>query len=201
MDAAKGYTVFFMRPDSVKNNSPRLPRLFAAPFSLLPNPVHSRLIALALNKALEEQIREGELDFLQHRSLAIKVRDAGITFALTFDGNRLMARGHGGVSDLSIAGTVYDFLLLVGREEDPDTLVFQRRLVMQGDTEFFHTSPELPEQGHRPAIGRQQRRMQIEAANARDRQYRIRKSAGKTGHNNDIRRVPAYFIHTLRPWA
>ena len=136
MDAAKGYTVFLMRPDSVKNNSPRLPRLFAAPFSLLPNPVHSRLIALALNKALEEQIREGDLDILQHRSLAIKVRDAGITFALTFDGNRLMARGHGGVSDLSIAGTVYDFLLLVGREEDPDTLVFQRRLVMQGDTEL-----------------------------------------------------------------
>jgi predicted lipid carrier protein YhbT len=31
---------------------------------------------------------------------------------------------------------VYDFLVLAGRQEDPDTLVFQRRLVMQGDTEL-----------------------------------------------------------------
>jgi len=125
-----------MRPDTAKNNSPLLPHLLAAPFSVLPNPVHSRLIALALNNALEEQIREGELDFMQHRSLAIKVHDAGITYGLTFDGDRLIARDRGGASDLSIEGTVYDFLLLVGREEDPDTLVFQRRLVMQGDTEL-----------------------------------------------------------------
>jgi len=93
-------------------------------------------MARALNKALGESMREGDLDFLKDRTVAIKVHDAGITFALTFDGNRLIACHHHRTSDLSIEGAAYDFLALVSREEDPDTLVFQRRLVTQGDTEL-----------------------------------------------------------------
>jgi len=136
MDTAKGYSIPTMRADHVNNNAPRLPRLLATPLSLLPDPVHSRLIALALNKVLGEQIREGELDFLQGRSVVIRVRDVGITYGLTFDGNRLIASDPGRGNDLSIEGAAYDFLVLVAREEDPDTLVFQRRLVTQGDTEL-----------------------------------------------------------------
>ncbi|MEW8562257.1 MAG: SCP2 sterol-binding domain-containing protein, partial [Candidatus Thiodiazotropha sp.] len=37
-------------------------------------------------------------------------------------------------ADLSITGTVYDYLLLISGKEDPDTLFFQRHLVMDGDT-------------------------------------------------------------------
>jgi len=125
-----------MTPDHANNTSPRLPRLLAAPLSLLPDPVHSHLMARALNKALGGPIREGDLDFLKDRTVAIKVHDAGITFALTFYGNRLIACQHCRISDLCIEGSAYDFLALVSREEDPDTLVFQRRLVTQGDTEL-----------------------------------------------------------------
>ncbi len=113
-----------------------MPRLLAAPFSLLPDPVHSRLIVLALNRALAEQLRDGELDFLQDRCIVIAVRDADINFRLSFDGNRLTTHPQSRTADLTIAGTVYDFLLMISRQEDPDTLVFQRRLVMQGDTEL-----------------------------------------------------------------
>jgi predicted lipid carrier protein YhbT len=104
-----------------------LPRLLATPFRLLPDAAHSRLITLALNKALAGPLCDGELDFLQ---------DAGITFRLTIVGERLTACSRSGSADLTIEGAVYDFLLLIGRQEDPDTLVFQRRLVMQGDTEL-----------------------------------------------------------------
>ncbi len=113
-----------------------MPRLLAAPFSLLPDAAHSRLLSLALNRVLAEPLRDGELDFLQGRCVAIAVRDAGITFRLTIVGDRLATCSRSGTDDLTIEGTVYDFLLLAGRQEDPDTLVFQRRLVMQGDTEL-----------------------------------------------------------------
>lgn len=115
---------------------PRLPRLLAAPLARLPDPVHSRLLALALTRTLGESLREGELDFLQDKSLSIRVRDAGIDFRLTLGNGRLVAASPVGKCDLVIEGAVYDFMQLLGRQVDPDTLVFQRRLVMQGNTEL-----------------------------------------------------------------
>ena len=38
--------------------------------------------------------------------------------------------------DLTIAASAHDFLLLAKRREDPDTLFFCRRLLMEGDTEL-----------------------------------------------------------------
>jgi predicted lipid carrier protein YhbT len=106
------------------------------PSSLLPDVVHSHLISRVLNSALAEPLCDGELEFLRDRCVAIVMHDAGITFRLTIVGDRLTACSRRGAADLTIEGAVYDFLVLVGREEDPDTLVFQRRLVMQGDTEL-----------------------------------------------------------------
>lgn len=119
-----------------KSPSPRLPGLLALPFSLLPEPLHAGLIARVLSSVLRDQIRQGELDFLQGRSLTIRVRDAGFGFQLACRGSRLVAADRGEASDLVIEGNVYDFLQLISREADADTLVFQRRLVMQGDTEL-----------------------------------------------------------------
>ncbi|HHO69675.1 MAG TPA: sterol-binding protein [Gammaproteobacteria bacterium] len=113
-----------------------LPALLAAPLALLPGGVHSRLLAAALNRVLATPLAEGELDFLAGRSLSIRVRDAGIAFRLGWRDGRLVAQPDGGRPDLSIEAALYDFLMLAGRREDPDTLVFQRRLVMQGDTEL-----------------------------------------------------------------
>lgn len=121
--------------NAVRTPPPRLPGLLAVPFSLVPGPVHASLIARLLNSVLRDPIRQGELEFLQGRSMTIRVRDAGFGFALAYRGNRLVAAARG-TSDLFIEGDVYDFLLLISREVDADTLVFRRRLVMQGDTEL-----------------------------------------------------------------
>jgi len=116
--------------------SPELPRPLVAPLSLVPGYMHARLLAAALNRILTVQLQAGELDFLVGRSIVIRVRDAGISYALTQSGKRLTALPDPSASDLMIEATLYDFMLLAGRREDPDTLVFQRRLVMQGDTEL-----------------------------------------------------------------
>lgn len=115
---------------------PYLPRPLAAPFSLLPDSLHSRLLVTVLNTALGSAVVEGDLDFLKGRCVAIRIRDIGINFRLSLTGNRLVAGQRSGAADLTIEGELYDFLLLIDRQEDPDTLVFQRRLVVEGDTEL-----------------------------------------------------------------
>lgn len=38
--------------------------------------------------------------------------------------------------DVSFSGNLNDLVLIAGRKEDPDTLFFQRRLSIEGDTEL-----------------------------------------------------------------
>lgn len=39
-------------------------------------------------------------------------------------------------ADVSVCATANDLILIAARKEDPDTLFFQRRLVIEGDTEL-----------------------------------------------------------------
>jgi predicted lipid carrier protein YhbT len=112
------------------------PSLLAKPLSLIPGRLHALLISKALNHLLAGQIADGELEFMAGRYLRVEVMDAGIRFTLSFDGARLLAASAGKSPDLIFRGNVYDFLLLASRREDSDTLFFQRRLKIEGDTEM-----------------------------------------------------------------
>lgn len=112
------------------------PSLLAKPLSLIPGRLHASLISNALNRLLAGQIADGELEFMAGRYLQVEVMDAGIRFTLSFDGRRLLAASARNSPDLIFRGNVYDFLLLAARREDSDTLFFQRRLNIEGDTEM-----------------------------------------------------------------
>ncbi len=112
------------------------PSLLAKPLSLLPGRVHATLISNVLNHLLAGQIADGELEFMVGRYLRVEVMDAGIQFELCFDGGRLLGAGSEHSPDLILRGNVYDFLLLATRREDSDTLFFQRRLKIEGDTDM-----------------------------------------------------------------
>lgn len=101
-------------------------RLPAAPPSLAFSALANRLLWPAL-KSLDWQPLIG-------RRYAIRVKDLGLSLRFI-----VTARGFapdGGAPDLTISATARDFLLLLGRREDPDTLFFSRRLVSEGDTEL-----------------------------------------------------------------
>jgi len=83
-----------------------------------------------------DELKEGELDFLQEKTIQITVEDAGIEYRFTLDKNKLVAADKNCSPDLVLQGTIYDYLLLASRQEDTDTLFFNRRLHMQGDTEL-----------------------------------------------------------------
>ncbi len=114
--------------------SPKLPRPFSLPLKVLPQALHNRFLANIINKILVDDLSDGELDFLQDRVVGIEVSDLGLSYQLTLSGEQLM--GAQGENDLTITASLYDFMSIASRQVDPDTLVFQRRLVMEGDTEL-----------------------------------------------------------------
>jgi predicted lipid carrier protein YhbT len=117
----------------VVSKRPLIPKLLTLPLRIVPGKAHGLILSALLNRVLHTQLVEGELYFLEGRVVHIKVSDAALHYALIMNNHRLSEAG-GRMADLTITGSVYDYLLLITGREDPDTLFFQRHLVMDGDT-------------------------------------------------------------------
>ena len=118
------------------HNAPLFPSLLSLPMAIIPDRVHSTTAVTVLNRVFASALRDGELDYLLGRSVRIHIRDMQLTFSITLQQGRLMASREKHMPDLTITGTLHAFLLLAARYEDTDTLFFQRRLQMEGDTEL-----------------------------------------------------------------
>jgi len=123
---------------TIKNikSLPLFPTPLSWPFRLLPSSVHNRLLVATLNKIFKQELKQGELEFLQGKTLSILIEDMRIEYRFTLNNKNLVTTDKNHSPDLILQGTVYNYLLLASRREDTDTLFFNRRLRMQGDTEL-----------------------------------------------------------------
>ena len=113
-----------------------LPRPVGAVLSRLPAYPGSVLLVTAINLALSRHLPQDVKDLLKDKRLSIRVRDARVAFDFTWNGQRFAPSAPQGNPDLAISANAQDFVLLAQRRQDPDTLFFNRRLVMEGDTEL-----------------------------------------------------------------
>ncbi|MET1077633.1 MAG: SCP2 sterol-binding domain-containing protein [Pseudomonas sp.] len=88
-----------------------------------------------LNRWLAEPLAAGEFELLRGRWLCLQVRDLGLVWYLGL-GPRGLCIARSAPAQVTIRGNWREFLLLASRQEDPDTLFFRRRLVIEGDTEL-----------------------------------------------------------------
>lgn len=114
----------------------KFPKPLGAALSLLPAYPHSLLFSQGLNLALGRIIKPELLEPLHGKLISIRVTDAGVGFFFSINSTGFVACKAGRTPDLTISATAYDFLMLGMRKEDPDTLFFSRRLVVEGDTEL-----------------------------------------------------------------
>lgn len=121
--------------DTTPARRPTLPKGMTRLLARLPAYPPSLLFAAVLDQALGRRIGSEVLHALHGRRLSICVVDAGFAFYFGACGGAFHACRPGPV-DLTISADAYDFLLLILRREDPDTLFFSRRLLMEGDTEL-----------------------------------------------------------------
>lgn len=113
-----------------------LPDPVGAVLSRLPAYPGSLLLVTALNKVLAKQLPADVQQYLLDKKLRIHVRDARLTFDFTFTSGRFVACQPQPTTDLTVSANAQDFVRLAQRQEDPDTLFFNRRLSMEGDTEL-----------------------------------------------------------------
>ena len=118
------------------NSHPLFPAPLSLPLKVMPAFIHNKILVTTLNRMFKDEIKQGELDFLQGKIINISIEDAGIEYSFTLINDRLAAADKNDSADLILQGTVYNYLLLASRQEDTDTLFFSRRLHMQGDTEL-----------------------------------------------------------------
>jgi len=105
----------------------------------LPEPpfiLQKKIAEKLLENLLAEQIEMGDFDFLEDKWLKLNINDMGLSFFFTFLDDKLLLCEPVKQVDVSFSGDASDFILLASRSEDPDTLFFQRRLMIEGDTEL-----------------------------------------------------------------
>ncbi len=73
---------------------------------------------------------------LTGRRFAIRVLDAGLTLRFRADEQGFRRDQEDHAPDLQLSATLADFARMMLREEDPDTLFFHRKLLIEGDTEL-----------------------------------------------------------------
>ena len=111
------------------------PSLMSVPVKLAPFALKRQVLEQVLSWQFRQALAEGELEFLEGRWLSIHVRDIGLLwYTSVVDGQLVVSQQAD--ADVSFSADASDLLMIAARKQDPDTLFFQRRLVIEGDTEL-----------------------------------------------------------------
>ena len=102
----------------------------------VPFRIQQWLLENVLQQLLAEASAEGELAFLEGRTLEIRVTDMGVGWHIVGCHPRLLVLPPNDTADVTILGRARAFVLLASGREDPDTLFFRRELCLEGDTEL-----------------------------------------------------------------
>ena len=101
----------------------------------LPFSIRKKAAEQLLNLLFKEPLQDDEFYFLEGQELGLEVRDLGISVAFTCQKEKLIVLP-AQQPDAWIRGDAADFIQMASQEVDPDTLFFQRRLIIEGNTEL-----------------------------------------------------------------
>ncbi|MEH6824179.1 MAG: SCP2 sterol-binding domain-containing protein [Motiliproteus sp.] len=103
--------------------------------SRVPFPLQRKVLLNLMQQAFQEPLEDGDFDFLEGKWLKVEISDLQLTWFFSFCQEDGLIASPDEREDAAIRGNLKEFLLLATRSEDPDTLFFQRRLTIEGDTE------------------------------------------------------------------
>ncbi|HNQ03010.1 MAG TPA: SCP2 sterol-binding domain-containing protein [Thiobacillaceae bacterium] len=114
---------------------PAFPAPLARLVTRLPTWPTSWAFAAACNLAAWPTLKDLDWEVVRGRRFRVVVKDMGLGlfFSVTPKGFRAERNG---LADVTFTATAQDFARLALRLEDPDTLFFNRRLLIEGDTDL-----------------------------------------------------------------
>lgn len=113
-----------------------LPSFFTKIGQKLPSMPPQMALVLGLNQLLKRGVLPADMSLLQARQFEINVLDAGLSVRFTATETKFISNTFTGEPDIRLSANTADFLKMMLREEDPDTLFFNRKLIIEGDTEL-----------------------------------------------------------------
>ena len=101
------------------------------PFDLIRIPIET-----TMQNALKAPFLEGDLNFLQGRWIQFHIIDFKTRWNVTLGTHGPILVASPVRADVTISGNLKDFIAMANSENDPDTLFFQRKILIEGDTEM-----------------------------------------------------------------
>lgn len=98
--------------------------------------VQKQVLETVLQRVFQSPIAQGDMDFLADRSIKICVIDFALSWVFGFEAERLVLYSPMQIADVIIAADAAVFVQLATGQQDPDTLFFQRKMSIEGDTEL-----------------------------------------------------------------
>jgi predicted lipid carrier protein YhbT len=112
------------------------PAALAALVRRLPQWPPSAALSLALNLSLDRLLPRAALVALSGKTVRLKAHDAGLVVTLRYSHGRFAPASVHAPAEVEVSADLDAFMALALRREDPDTLFFERRLLVTGDTEL-----------------------------------------------------------------
>ncbi|GGY27740.1 ubiquinone anaerobic biosynthesis accessory factor UbiT [Paludibacterium paludis] len=113
-----------------------LPSSLSKLVGILPPTPPSWLLAQSLNLLYKRGVLPADMALLEGRTFDVHVRDAGLHLFFCVENGVFRTERAQREADLTLSANLADFMRMMLREEDPDTLFFNRRLGIEGDTEL-----------------------------------------------------------------
>jgi O2-independent ubiquinone biosynthesis accessory factor UbiT len=114
---------------------PRLPSAVAALGALLPAYPPSAALSIALRLFAPNLFAADEVSKLEHKTVRLLVRDMGLAVTLRIGRGGYVPCSRATAADATVSADARDFIQIALGKADPDTLFFDRRLTIAGDTD------------------------------------------------------------------
>lgn len=121
-----------LRTQLVQNSA----QILRSPVQVLPKSIQNKMLLEGLKQVFHEALEDGDFEFLEDKWLKITILDLNLQWFISYQDEQLVTAKEVENEDVSFSGQLNDLVLIAGRKEDPDTLFFQRRLSIEGDTEL-----------------------------------------------------------------
>lgn len=113
-----------------------LPQVLKPTLSILPFSWQKKAVLPLLNKVFIESLGEDEFECLEGKWLKLTIKDLNLHWLFSVENNLFIMENatQDSPADVCFSANGNDLLFIAARKEDPDTLFFQRRLLIEGDT-------------------------------------------------------------------
>ncbi len=103
---------------------------------LVPKTIQNQAVLHGVNLLAQEFIEQGDMDFMQGKVARVEIKDLNLVWHFTKGSDKLVMIDGQPEADVTFSATLEACVLMASQKVDPDTLFFNRALLISGDTEL-----------------------------------------------------------------